>query len=159
MSDLSFESVVKAYADTVYRVALNIVRNTEDSKDVMQNVFLRYYKKQNTFEAEEHIKAWLIRVAVNESKRLLKINSKNQAVPLDEVANILFADAPKESDVFKEIMKLSDKYRTVIFLYYYEGYDVKEIAYILRRNAATVRTQLSRARELLKNQLKEDFYE
>lgn len=159
MSDLSFENVVKVYADTVYRVALNIVRNVEDSKDVMQNVFLRYYKKQNTFENEEHIKAWLIRVAVNESKRLLKINSKNQSVPLDEVTNTLFAETSEESDIFKEVMKLDDKYRTVIFLYYFEGYDVKEIAQILRRNAATVRTQLSRARELLKKNLKEDFYE
>lgn len=159
MSNSSFESVVKTYADTIYRVALNIVRNPEDSKDVMQNVFLRYYKKQNTFESEEHVKAWLIRVTINESKRLLKLSNKNQAVSLDEVANTLFADAPKESDVFKEVMRLSDKYRTVIFLYYYEGYGIKDIARILRRNAATVRTQLSRARELLRNQLKEDDYE
>lgn len=92
MSGMSFESVVKTYADTVYRVALNILRNPEDSKDCMQNVFLRYYKKQNAFESDEHIKAWLIRVAVNESKRLLKINSKNQNVPLDEVADAFLID-------------------------------------------------------------------
>lgn len=159
MSGMSFEGVVKTYADTVYRVALNILRNPEDSKDCMQNVFLRYYKKQNAFESDEHIKAWLIRVAVNESKRLLKINSKNQNVPLDEVANTLFAEKKEESDIFKEVMKLDEKYRTVILLYYYEGYDVKDIAHILKRNAATVRTQLSRARELLKNSLKEETYE
>lgn len=159
MSDLSFESVVKTYADTVYRVALNILKNPEDSKDCLQNVFLRYYKHQQSFKNKEHIKAWLIRVAVNESKRLLKINSKNQSVSLDEVANTLFADSNEETDIFKEVMKLSDKYRTVILLYYYEGYDVKEIAHILNRNAATVRTQLSRARELIKTNLKEDFYE
>lgn len=159
MSGMSFEGVVKTYADTVYRVALNILRNPEDSKDCMQNVFLRYYKKQNAFESDEHIKAWLIRVAVNESKRLLKINSKNQNVPLDEVANTLFAEKKEESDIFKEVMKLDEKYRTVILLYYYEGYGVKDIAHILKRNAATVRTQLSRARELLKNSLKEETYE
>lgn len=159
MSDLSFENVVKTYADTVYRVALNILKNPEDSKDSMQNVFLRYFKHQHSFKNEEHIKAWLIRVTVNESKRLLKVNSKNQSVPLDEVANTLFAETSEESDIFKEVMKLDEKYRTVIFLYYYEGYDIKDIAHILRRNAATVRTQLSRARELLKNKLKEDDYE
>lgn len=159
MSNMTFENVVKAFSDTVYRVSLNILKNPEDSKDCMQNVFLRYYKKQDTFEGEEHIKAWLIRVTVNESKRLLKLYSKNQSVPLDELANTLFADSKEESDIFIEVMKLDEKYRTVIFLYYYEGYDVKEIAHILKRNAATVRTQLSRARELLKKNLKEDFYE
>ncbi|MBQ8795576.1 MAG: sigma-70 family RNA polymerase sigma factor [Clostridia bacterium] len=159
MSVMDFESVVKAYADTVYRVALNILKNPEDSKDCMQNVFLRYYKKQNTFQSCEHIKAWLIRVAVNESKRLLRYSSKAEFVPLEEVANTLFAENKDDKAIFGEVMKLSEKYRTVILLYYYEGYDTKEIAHILKRNEATVRTQLSRARELLKSKLKEDFYE
>ena len=162
MGVLSFEEAVRAYSDTVYRVALNILANPEDSKDAMQNVFLRYYKKQNIFESEEHVKAWLIRVAVNESKRILKHNSKNQSVSLDEIANTLFAESKEEIGVYKEVMKLSSKYRTVILLYYYEGYTVRDIADILKVNPATVRTQLSRARELLKNNLKEikeDYYE
>lgn len=158
MSIISFENAVKTFSDTVYRVSLNILKNPEDSKDVMQNVFLRYFKHQQEFKSEEHIKAWLIRVAVNESKRYLKINSRNESVPLEEVANSLFAEN-KEGVIFSEVMSLDEKYRTVILLYYYEGYDVKEIARILRRNAATVRTQLSRARELLKSKFKEDFYE
>lgn len=156
MSIISFENAVKTFSDTVYRVSLNILKNPEDSKDVMQNVFLRYFKHQQEFKSEEHIKAWLIRVAVNESKRYLKINSRNESVPLEEVANSLFAEN-KEGVIFSEVMSLDEKYRTVILLYYYEGYDVKEIA--RRRNAATVRTQLSRARELLKSKFKEDFYE
>ncbi|MBQ7385708.1 MAG: sigma-70 family RNA polymerase sigma factor [Ruminococcus sp.] len=159
MSIVSFENAVKTFSDTVYRVSLNILKNPEDSKDVMQNVFLRYFKHQQEFKSEEHIKAWLIRVAVNESKRYLKINSRNESVPLEEVANSLFAENKEEGVVFSEVMSLDEKYRTVILLYYYEGYDVKEIARILRRNAATVRTQLSRARELLKSKFKEDFYE
>ena len=159
MSIISFEEAVKSYCDTVYRVSLNILKNPEDSKDAMQNVFLRYFKHQHSFESEEHIKAWLIRVAVNESKRLLKISSKHEFVPIDEVANTLFCENKEDKVIFREVMRLDEKYRTVILLYYFEGYDVKEIAYILKRNQATVRTQLSRARELLKNRIKEDFYE
>lgn len=159
MSIISFEYAVKIYSDTVYRVALNILKNPEDSKDVMQNVFLRYFKHQHTLDSEEHIKAWLIRVAVNESKRYLKISSRNEGVSLEEVANTLFSENKENGDVFRAVMSLDEKYRTVILLYYYEGYDVKEIAHILKRNQATVRTQLSRARELLKNRIKEDFYE
>ena len=159
MSIISFEEAVKVFSDTVYRVSLNILKNPEDSKDVMQNVFLRYFKHQHTFKSEEHIKAWLIRVAVNESKRYLKINNKNESVSLEEVANTLFAENKEDGEIFTAVMSLDEKYRTVILLYYYEGYDVKEIARILKRNQATVRTQLSRARELLKPKLKEDFYE
>lgn len=159
MSVISFEDAVKAFSDTVYRVSLNILKNPEDSKDVMQNVFLRYFKHQHTFESMEHIKAWLIRVSVNESKRFLKLSSKNDSVSLDEVANTLFAESNEDGEIFRAVMSLDEKYRTVILLYYYEGYDVKEIAHILKRNQATVRTQLSRARELLKPKLKEDFYE
>ena len=159
MSIISFEEAVKVFSDTVYRVSLNILKNSEDSKDVMQNVFLRYFKHQHTFKSEEHIKAWLIRVAVNESKRYLKIYNKNESVSLEEVANTLFAENKEDGEIFTAVMSLDEKYRTVILLYYYEGYDVKEIARILKRNQATVRTQLSRARELLKPKLKEDFYE
>lgn len=159
MSIISFEEAVKVFSDTVYRVSLNILKNSEDSKDVMQNVFLRYFKHQHTFKSEEHIKAWLIRVAVNESKRYLKIYNKNESVSLEEVANTLFAENKEDGEIFTAVMSLDEKYRTVILLYYYEGYNVKEIARILKRNQATVRTQLSRARELLKPKLKEDFYE
>ena len=159
MSIISFEDAVRAFSDTVYRVSLNILKNPEDSKDVMQNVFLRYFKHQHSFESEEHVKAWLIRVAVNESKRYLKISNRNESLSLEEAANTLFAENREEGDVFSAVMSLDEKYRTVILLYYYEGYDVKEIAHILKRNQATVRTQLSRARELLKPKLKEDFYE
>lgn len=159
MSIISFENAVKAFSDTVYRVSLNILKNPEDSKDVMQNVFLRYFKHQQEFKSEEHIKAWLIRVAVNESKRYLKINNRSESVPLEEVANTLFAENKRDRDIFSQVMSLDEKYRTVILLYYYEGYDIKEIAHILKRNSATVRTQLSRARELLKSKIKEDFYE
>lgn len=159
MSIMTFEAVVKAFSDTVYRVALNILRNPEDSKDCMQNVFLRYFKHQHTFKSEEHVKAWLIRVTVNEGKRILKLNGNNQTVPLEEMANLLFYESPEDRGIFTEVMSLDEKYRTVILLYYYEGYDTKEIAQILKRNHATVRTQLSRGRELLKSKFEEDFYE
>lgn len=158
MSIISFEEAVKTYSDTVYRVAVNILGNPEDSKDVMQNVFLRYLKHQHSFKTEEHIKAWLIRVSINESKRILK-HSANGTVPLDEIAQSLFYENSEDADVFSIVMKLEPKYRTVILLYYYEGYSVKEIADILRLNSATVRTRLSRARELIRKNLKEDYYE
>lgn len=161
MKDGKFEKTVRAYSDMVYRVALNICRNPENSEDIMQNVFLRLYKygKKTVEISEEHLKAWLIRVTVNESKRMLKASSKREYVPLDEVANILFSEDAQSKDVFCQVMNLEEKYRVVIYLYYYEGYSLREIAHILGRKEATVRTQLSRAREILRLRMEENDYD
>lgn len=161
MTDTEFEKIVREYSGTVYRVALNMCRNPENSEDVMQNVFLRLYRygKKDVTHSKEHLKAWLIRVTVNESKRMLKSVKKRDWVPLDEVANTLFAEDSGCKDVFTQVMSLQEKYRVVVYLYYYEGYSLKEIAHILGRSEATVRTQLSRAREMLRLNLKENDYE
>lgn len=159
MSAMDFEEVVRCYADMVFRIALNISGNYADSEDVMQNVFFRYLKKQHTFSSQDHIKAWLIRVAVNESKRLIKANSKRMCSSLDELENIVFSHNEDSKELFYQVMNLQEKYRTVLYLYYYEGLSLKEIARILKRKEATVRTQLSRAREMLKIKIKEEDYD
>ena len=161
MTDTEFEKTVREFSEMVYRVALNICRNPQNSEDVMQNVFLRLYKygKKDIEESKEYLKAWLIRVTVNESKRMLRTSVKADYVPLEEVANTLFAEESESRIVFNYVMNLPQKYRVVIYLYYYEGYSAKEIANILRRNEATIRTQLSRAREMLRSNLKENDYE
>ena len=161
MTDAEFEKTVREFSEMVYRVALNICRNPQNSEDVMQNVFLRLYKygKKDIEESKEYLKAWLIRVTVNESKRMLRTSVKADYVPLEEVANTLFAEESESRNVFNYVMNLPQKYRVVIYLYYYEGYSAKEIANILRRNEATIRTQLSRAREMLRSNLKENDYE
>lgn len=161
MTDTEFERTVREFSEMVYRVALNICRNPQNSEDVMQNVFLRLYKygKKDIEESKEYLKAWLIRVTVNESKRMLRTSVKADYVPLEEVANTLFVEESESRNVFNYVMNLPQKYRVVIYLYYYEGYSAKEIANILRRNEATIRTQLSRAREMLRSNLKENDYE
>lgn len=153
---MTFEDAVRCYADTVYRVALNICRNTSDSEDVMQNVFMRFLKKCNKFSSQEHIKAWLIRVTINESKRLLKSNARCECESLEDIQNEVFARDEDKGELLAQVMELSEKYRTVLYLYYYEGYSLKEIAHILKLNEATVRTQLSRARERLRIKLTEE---
>lgn len=159
MSVMDFEDVVRHYADMIFRVALNISGNYADSEDIMQNVFFRYLKKQHIFSSQDHIKAWLIRVAVNESKRLIKSNSKRMCSSLDELENIVFSYDEDSKELFCQVMNLQEKYRTVLYLYYYEGLSLKEIARVLKRKEATVRTQLSRAREILKIKLKEEDYD
>ena len=161
VTDRDFERIVRDFSGMVYRVAMNICRNPHNSEDVMQNVFLRLYKlaQRNDFATEEHLKAWLIRVTVNESKRMLKSLSKRDYVPLEDVAKEIFTDNIHSREVYCQVMKLPVKYRVVVYLYYYEGYSVKEISHILSRKEATIRTQLSRSREMLRLEIEENDYD
>ncbi len=159
MTEKEFEKTVMEYSDMVYRISLNICRDPEDSQDVMQNVFMRYLRKGDSLKSEEHKKAWLIRVTINESRRIFSSGERSDCVPIEEVAETLRFEENSSAELFTEVMKLPEKYRTVIYLYYYEGYAVKDIAGILRIPSATVRTRLSRGRESLRCILKEDHYD
>lgn len=148
------EAVIRQYADMVYRLAWAYVRNNTDADDVFQEVFLRYIRRAPEFETEEHRKAWLLRVTINRAKshlagsRLRGISSREQSVPFT---------APEEMELHEALLKLPPKYRTVLHLFYYEDQTTEEIAELLQRKPATVRTQLTRARQLLANLLKSEI--
>lgn len=154
MTDEHFTYVAKKYADTIFRIAFNYCKNRDDSDDIVQNVLLKYYKSKKDFESEEHIKNWLIRVAVNECKKLLITPFKKNIVPLDEVNRLGF-EHKEESDLYYAVMELKQSYRMVVYMYYYEDFSVDEIAEILGQNPSTVRTRLMRARQKLKLKLEE----
>lgn len=142
------------YADMVYRLSFVRTKNISDSEDILQEVFLRYMKVWNKMESEEHIKAMLIRITVNCSNTLNTSSWFKKTVPMDE--NITYTDKYNESNVLSEVLKLPVKYRTAIHLHYYCGYSVNEISEIIKTKPSTVKTHLSRGRELLKNTLKVD---
>ena len=138
----------------VYRIALTRSGVVENAEDIFQEVFMKYSEKMPKFENEEHKKAWLIRVTINLSKNFVNQAWNRKVVNLDE--NLRFETA-EESDVFSIVCELPEKYRTVIYLFYYEGYKVKEIAKILKTREGTVKTWLSRSREALKEKLEGGF--
>lgn len=141
------EQVLECYADMVYRLALLRTGNKTDGEDVFQEVFERLVKKYPDFQNEEHVKAWLIRVTLNCTKKLFASSWFQRTTPLDKD----YAMESKEyEDVYEAIFSLPIKYRTVIHLHYFEGYTCKEIAAMLGSKEATVKTQLSRGRNLLK---------
>lgn len=155
MTDEHFTYIAKAYADTIFRIAFNYCKNREDSNDIVQNVLLKYYKSDKDFQSEEHIKHWLIRVAINESKKLLISPFKKKVIPIDEVRENIVFEQKEESDLYYAVMKLGVKYRIIVYMYYYEDFSVNEIAEFLNENPSTVRTRLSRARNKLKIELEE----
>lgn len=142
--------MVEKYADMVYRIALTRTNNKIDSEDIFQEVFLRLIKKMPSFETAEHEKAWLIRVTINCSNSFLTSTWNKKVEQLEE--NIEF-ETKERHDVYYEVAKLPVKYRTVIYLFYYEGYKINEISKILHTNESTVKTQLARAREKLKKNM------
>ena len=140
----------------VYGLALSILRVRDDAEDVMQTVMLKLFEYDKEFESEAHLKHWLLRVAVNESRRLLRSFWRSRAVPLDEQWDAPVSDDPAKRELFQAVMGLETKYRLTIYLYYYEGCSVKEVAAALHANPSTVQTWLQRARERLRRELSEE---
>lgn len=149
------EKVFEKYADMVYRLAFVRTKNQADSDDILQEVFLRYMKVWDRMFSETHVKSMLLRITVNCSNTLKTSSWFKKTVPLD--VDVPYIDNVNDGSVLKYVFKLPLKYRTVIHLHYYCGYTVTEIADITRTNPSTVKTQLSRAREMLKLDLKEEL--
>ncbi len=148
------EKVISKYSDMVYRIALTRCSTIENAEDVFQEVFMKFSEKKPKFENSEHEKAWFIRVTINLSKNVRNSNWNKKVVSLDE--NMVFNNK-EENDIFSLVSELPKNYKTVIYLSYYEGYKVNEIAKILKMNENTVKTWLFRAREMLKDKLEGGF--
>lgn len=148
------EEAIRRYANLVYRLAFSQARKREDADDIFQEVFLRLVRKNPPFASEEHRKAWLIRVTLNCSRKQWRSQQRKQALPLEES---LLAEEPEAVDLHEELMQIPVKYRAVIHLFYYEEMPVSEISAALQRKPSTVRAQLTRARAMLRDILKEEL--
>lgn len=146
------EETVKKYSPSMLRASYAILKNKDDAEDAVQEAFMKLIYKEPTFNDENHEKAWLLRVTINISKNMLKSSyRKNELYSEPQTAE------SSTDEVLPYVFKLNERYRTVIHLYYYEDYSIKEIASILKIPAATVGTRLSRGKMLLKNMLEGDF--
>ncbi|MGG1639585.1 sigma-70 family RNA polymerase sigma factor [Paenibacillus sp. FSL K6-3182] len=150
-SDEYLTQLVQRYADMIMRIAFTYLKNNADAQDVCQEVFIKVVKLQKTFELAEHEKAWIIRVTINACKDMLRSSWKRFFSPIrDASIPIQHSD---NREVVARVLELDQKYRIVIYLYYFEDYSTAEIAQLLNRNESTVRTQLKRAREMLKGSM------
>lgn len=145
---------IKQYGSTVYRTAYAYVRSKHDADDIFQEVFLRYHRSAPLFESDQHEKAWLLKVTLNCAKSFFRSPWRQRMIPLEDT--YVYTN-PKESEIDDALAQLPAKYRTVVHLHYYEGYTTEEIAEITGTKPATVRTQLTRARQKLANLLKGDI--
>lgn len=151
------EELYSRNADMVYRICFMRLKSAEDAEDAVQNIFLRYLKKPKKFSDSEHEKAWFITAARNYCKDVFKFCGRLRRVDMEslpEQAETVGNPENEESELFEKLMSLPEKYREILYLYYYEDYPTKEIAKLLGRNESTVRTQLSKGRERLKKLLR-----
>ena len=136
----SVQELIERYQNNLYAIEFSICKNPYDEQDVVQD-----------------LRAWLIRVAINKAKNLTLTFWRQHKVSLEDYMENLTFEAPESENLFEEVMKLPQKYRIVIHLFYYEDYSIKEIAEILKLSQSNVKVRLSRARALLKESLKEEW--
>ncbi|PWM43034.1 MAG: RNA polymerase subunit sigma-24 [Clostridiales bacterium] len=148
------DKIIDKYSKTVYRLAFERMKNRADAEDITQEVFLAYLKNSPVFIDEEHEKAWFLKVTVNKTKTVFASSWFKKTEPLSED---LFSDEKDDYiNVYNAVMMLDEKYRTVIHLFYYEDLTIENISSILSLNQSTVKSQLLRAKKLLKNVLSEE---
>lgn len=151
------QQLIERYQNSLYAAAFNTCQNQMDAEDVVQETFVQYYTSRKEFESEQHIRAWLLRVVINKARNINRTFWKKNKYSLEDYIETLTFPNSQSRDLFEEVMKLPDKYRIVIHLFYYEDYSVREIADILKLSESNVKVRLSRGRALLRDSLKEEW--
>lgn len=150
-----FEEKYECYGTMLYRIAFLYLGNACDAEDVLQDIFIKYFFSKKKFNSNEHEKAWLIRVTQNRCLDILKKSSRKN-LNIDDISVAVETEKDSELDILRNIFLLPEKYKSVIFLYYYNGCSVEEIAGILKISITAVKKRLQRGRETLKIEL-EDY--
>ena len=146
------------YSDMVLRIAYTYLKNRADAEDIVQDVFLRIIDKKPSFNDERHEKSWLIRATINMCKNKVNMFWNKNKCSIDDVQEFAVSDKYNtDTTVFPAVMAMWEKYRVVVYMYYYEGYSTPEIADVIGKNETTIRSLLHRARNKLKDMLKEDY--
>ncbi|MBQ3106894.1 MAG: RNA polymerase sigma factor [Eggerthellaceae bacterium] len=149
------EAMYARQVSAVYKVCYSFMRNAADAEDAVQSVFLKAMSSDQRFLTQEHEHAWFIRVAANHCKDSLKSAARGNA-PLDAACEAV-ARCERYDSTLDAVLALPPKYKDAVYLYYYEGYTADEVARILNRSGSTVRSHLSEARSILKQQLGGDL--
>lgn len=151
------ETLIHKYKDNLFAVAFNVCKSADDAEDIVQDTFVAYHTSNKDFENEEHVKAWLIRVAINRAINVNRAFWRKRSVPLDDYIETLAFETPEAKSLFSEVMKLPEKYRVPLHLFYYEDYSIADISKVLSISENNVKVRLSRARSALKDQLAEEW--
>ena len=159
-ADGEMDTVIRKYQSMVYGLAFARTGSREDADDVFQETFLAYFRSGKVFREEEHRKAWLLRTALNLSRRVTTSTWRQKTLPLEEGEGVAqpFRE-PEENQVWQALQDLPEDYRLPIYLFYFEELSTQEIAKVLGILPGTVRTRMSRGREQLRQALKGAYFD
>lgn len=153
------ETIINLYGDSVFKLAFSIIKDCASAEDIAQNVFIKYMQEKKEFQGLEHKKAWLLRTTINECKMHLRYYWNSKRVEFPSECEISRDDVMQDNTLLDVLMSLPRKYREAIHLFYYEELPIKEIAAILGKKEATIKTNLHRGKQLLRRKLEEIGYE
>lgn len=149
-----YEMLINKYSSAVFRCAYSFVNNRSDAEDIMQEVFLKYLVKTPVFNDETHEKAWFLRVTINMSKSYLRSSWLKKREPMDDdVKDEICIE--KDPELWAMVKQLPEKYRVVVELHFIEGYTIREISMILKKNQSTVGTWLERGKKQLRKAMED----
>lgn len=153
-----FLDLYNLYSNDVLRLAFSFTKNIFEAEDIVQLVFIKLYQELKKDNKKVIEKKWLLKVTANESKNSIKVAWRRKVVLQDELLQneVYLRESLRNDDLSAALLKLSVKYRNVIYLYYYEGYKIEEISEILNLKSSNVKSLLSRSRKKIKNLLEED---
>lgn len=151
-----FSAVVEASMDIMYRLSYGILKNLTDVEDAVAQSLLKAWEKQEHLRKKEYLRNWMISIVINTSKDMLSRRGREIPFDQEEFAASLIQEGPQEISLWSQLWELKEAYRTVLVLYYYKGYSVREIAGMLHVPEGTVKSRLARAREELGKIIKED---
>ena len=148
------EAMIQKYGDMLFRTCLVMLQNQPDAEDAVQETVLKYMLKAPVFDSSEHEKAWLLKVAANHCRDLLRFRSRHPQVTLEQLTEYL--TDPENSGILDALMTIPEKYRIVMLLHYVEGYPTDEIAQMIGKTPSAVKMRLQKGRKLLKKAYREE---
>lgn len=149
------ETILKQYGDTLYRLCIIMLKNNADAEDAVQETILSYYRKAPAFRDGEHEKAWLIRVATNKCRDILRFRKRHPQLDDGNISEAAYN--PSDSGILEALTALPEKYRLVLTLYYIEEYRIEEIAKMINRTPSAVKMRLQKGRRLLETRYREEY--
>ncbi|MED3797366.1 RNA polymerase sigma factor [Lysinibacillus capsici] len=153
-NELDIERIVDKYGNMLFRMCLVILCNENDAEDVVQDTFITYLTKSPPFNDSEHEKAWLITIATNRCKNMRRYNIIRKHMDINDLQ--LYCKDVENYGLIEHLMRLPNKHKIVLLLYYVEGYKVDEIAKILGIATSAVKKRLQRGRELIREKYRKE---
>ena len=149
------ETLIAQYGDMLFRLCLIMLKNESDAEDAVQETYIKYFQKSPMFESKAHQKAWLIRVATNKCRDMLRLRVRHPQID-DEDINKIVSDS-SDSGILEALTMVPEKFRLVLTLYYIEEYRIEDIARIIGKSTSAVKMRLQKGRKLLEEIYRKEY--